>query len=309
MPGSEQLYIMELNEKCKVRRGKGVRVMRKTKVFALLWAFGLLACTGGMTALAAEQDVQETTAQETSSTEQDVKEQAQETPSSGQGVKTAVQETASEAYVSRIVSFTDCTGMRVTYDANASRQYVYQVENGVLTDVKVKKTDEEGNTVLEANKFEGTVELQQPAEGEKYTSIAADLFGGNTRITYVKLPAGVTKITAAGFKGCTALKSVYLPSTVKTIEKEAFQNCTAMTQIAVPKSVTTIGNSAFKGDAKLQTVYFRGGDSAGLTSIGANAFPTAAEAKELVIKAAKGGKAEAYAEENGLAFEENKDEE
>lgn len=210
---------------------------------------------------------------------------------------------AAETYVSRIVSFTDGTGMRVTYDANASRQYVYEVTDGVLTDVKVKKTDAEGAEVLEQNHFEGTVELQQPEEGEKYTSIAADLFGGNTQITYVKLPAGVTVVAAESFRGCTALKSVYLPATVELIEKGAFCDCTAMTQIAVPKSVTSIGDGVFQGDVKLKKICFKSGGS--LTSIGSDAFPSVDEAEDLVIVAGKGSVAETYAKENGLAFEEN----
>ncbi|MDE7247990.1 MAG: leucine-rich repeat domain-containing protein [Lachnospiraceae bacterium] len=216
---------------------------------------------------------------------------------------------AEETYVSRIVSFTDCTGMRVTYDANACRQYVYEVENGVLTGVKVEKTDEEGNAILETGKFEGTVELQQPEEGDKYTSIAADLFQGNQDITYVKLPAGVTTITAESFRGCTALKSVYLPSTVKTIEKEAFRDCTAMTQIALPKSVTSVGEEAFKGDKKLQLVYFRSGGTDEVHAIWENAFPNTEEAKDLVITAEKGSIAEIYARRNGIPFEEIEPEE
>lgn len=237
--------------------------MSKRKIFVWLWAFGLLAGANAMTVFASEQKEQET----------------------------------------RIVSFTDCTGMRVTYDANASRQYVYEVEDGVLTDVKVKKAGEDGTDVLEPNRFEGTVELQQPEEGEKYTSVSADLFGGNTHITYVKLPVGVTAVSADSFRGCTALKSVYLPSTVTSIEEGAFRDCTAMTQLAVPKSVTAIGDNAFRGDTKLQTLYFKAGDR--LASIGTDAFPNTDEAEELVIVAQKGSAAETYAEENGIPFEEN----
>lgn len=214
-----------------------------------------------------------------------------------------------EAQVSRIVSFTDCTGMHVTYDANASRQYIYEVENGVLTAVKVKKNDADGSIVPETHTFEGTVELQQPETGEKYTSVAADLFGGNPHITYVKLPAGVTTIVAESFRGCTALKSVYLPSTVETIEKNAFRGCTSMTQIALPKSVLTIGDNAFAGDTRLRMVYFREGNSEREIAIAANAFPGADEAANLVIVSEKGSSAETYAEENGLSFEESELEE
>lgn len=255
--------------------------MSRRKIYAWLWAFGLLVGANAMTALASEQKAQDAAA--------------------GNEIK-AERETEEEGCVSRIVSFTDCTGMHVTYDANASRQYVYEVKNGVLTDVKVKKSGEDGAVVLEPNRFEGTVELQQPEEGEKYTSIAADLFGGNTHITYVKLPAGIHVIAAESFQGCTALKSVYLPSTVTSIEEGAFRDCTAMTRLAVPKSVTAIGDNAFQGDTRLQTLYFKEGDE--LASIGSDAFPGADEAKELVIVAGKGSMAETYAEENGIPFEE-----
>lgn len=168
-------------------------------------------------------------------------------------------------YVSRMVTFSDDTGMRVTYDANASQMYDYTVTGGVLTAVKVKDTDQ-------AVSFEGNVELKQPEDGDKYTSIAVGVFSGNQNITYVKLPAGVTAVAANGFKGCTKLKSVYLPSTVNTIEAGAFENCTAMTQISVPKSVTAIGNNAFKNDTRLHLVYIKDVDYAELRTIGDSAF-------------------------------------
>ena len=179
---------------------------------------------------------------------------------------TDAEETAeAKPYVSRMVTFSDDTGMRVTYDANASQMYDYVVTDGVLTAVNVKDT-------AQAVSFEGNVELKQPEEGEKYTSIAASVFGGNQDITYVKLPAGVTAVAANGFKGCTKLKSVYLPSTVNTIEAGAFENCTAMTQISVPKGVTAIGDNAFKNDTRLHLVYIKDVDYAELKTIGNSAF-------------------------------------
>lgn len=180
----------------------------------------------------------------------------------GAGVKDT---TIAQPYVSRMVTFTDDIGMRVTYDANASQLYDYVVEDGVLTSVTVKDTDEKVD-------FKGNVELKQPEEGDKYTSIAANIFGGNTEITYVKLPAGVTTVAADSFKGCTGLKSVYLPSTVNTIGAGAFENCTAMTQISVPKAVTAIGNNAFKNDARLHLVYIKDVDYSELETIGDSAF-------------------------------------
>lgn len=174
-------------------------------------------------------------------------------------------------YVSRIVTFTDDTGMKVAYDANASAQYVYKVEDGVLTAV-VTQTTVSDNTIEEPVAFTGNVELRQPEAGEKYTSIANGVFGGNQNITYVKLPMGLETIGTEAFKGCTALKGVYLPASVNKIENSAFENCTAMTQISVPKAVTSIGDAAFKGDMRLYLVYMKDVDYSELKSIGAEAF-------------------------------------
>lgn len=183
--------------------------------------------------------------------------------------ETPIESTSqAQPYVSRMVTFTDDTGMRVTYDANASQQYSYVVENGVLTGVNQTVSE---NTV-EPVKFEGNVELRQPEEGEHYTSVAAGVFGGNAKITYVKLPAGLTSVAAESFKGCTGLKGVYLPSTVTEIGASAFEGCTAMTQISVPKAVVSIGDNAFKGDAKLYMVYMKDTDYSSLEQIGAHAF-------------------------------------
>lgn len=181
-------------------------------------------------------------------------------------------EIAVQTYVSRIVTFTDDTGMQVTYDANASTQYDYVVENGVLTAVRKKTTDSEGNAGFEPVSFTGNVVLTQPEEGDPYTSVAADVFRGNQSITYVKLPAGVNTVTAEAFKGCTALKGVYLPASVNNIENSAFENCTALTQISVPKAVTVIGDSAFKGDARLHLIHIKDRDYCNLTTIGESAF-------------------------------------
>lgn len=170
-------------------------------------------------------------------------------------------------YVCRMVTFTDDTGMKVAYDANASTQYAYEVNSdGVLTAVKNKITGEE-------IAFTGNVELTQPEEEEKkYTTIAKGIFSGNDNINYVKLPMGVTTIPAEAFKGCTALKGVYLPASVNKIENSAFANCTAMTQISVPKAVTEIGESAFQNDARLHLVHIKDRDYCNLTTIGKSAF-------------------------------------
>lgn len=186
--------------------------------------------------------------------------------------KSEETQSADQNYVSRMVTFTDDTGMSISYDANASTQYEYVVEGGVLTKVVTRTTGSDGTTIEEPVVFEGNVELKQPEEGEQYTSIAASIFKGNDKITYVKLPAGVECIGAETFKGCTALKGVYLPASVNKIENSAFENCTSLTQINIPKAVTAIGDSAFKGDTRLYLVFMKDMDYSELKSIGAEAF-------------------------------------
>ena len=206
---------------------------------------------------------------------------------SGNGMVFAAEQVpeapAETSHVSRIVSFTDYTGMRVTYDANVSQQYVYEVEEGILKAVRWKEAAGEEGEASETVKFEGNVELKQPEEGEKYTSVAADVFGDNQLITYVKLPAGVTTVAKESFKGCTALKSVYLPSTVNRIEDDAFEGCTDMTQICLPKAVTAIGDNAFKGNTALQTVQIRDVEESQLASVGAHAFAGCRDLQQITI--------------------------
>lgn len=234
--------------------------MKRKNAAALLLTLGLAVGGNGMVVLASE-PMEETP-------------MAEMPQDSGTWEKseTDAADAGTEADVSRIVSFTDYTGMRVTYDAHISQQYVYEVEKGILKGVKMKTADADEGKTTAAAVFEGNVELKQPEEGEKYTSVAADVFGGNQNITYVKLPAGVTVITEGCFKGCTGLKSVYLPSTVNRIEAGAFEGCTDMTQISLPKSVTVIGDNAFKGNAKLQSVQIRDVEESELISVGAHAF-------------------------------------
>lgn len=165
----------------------------------------------------------------------------------------------------RMVTFTDDTGMRVTYDANEAAAYKYTVAGGVLTAV----TNEDDTPVS------GNVVLSQPGSDDTYetfTSIAASVFAGNTKITYVKIPTGVTGISDGAFQGCTALKGIYIPTKVTSIGSNAFEGCSALAQLAIPKSVTSIGAGAFKGDSKLFMVHMKDADYSVLDTIGDSAF-------------------------------------
>lgn len=187
-----------------------------------------------------------------------ISEETREDAISDNTVEETEEEIVEEGHEIRLLSFTDETGMRVTYDANAAATYKYTVENGTLTAV----TDENGKPLS------GVVEL---AADQNITAIG-EAFAGNTAITYVKLPAGVTSINDGAFKGCSSLKGIYLPNTMGTIGASAFESCTKMTQLAIPKNVKSIGARAFVGDTALFMVYMRDADYSSLVSIGDEAF-------------------------------------
>lgn len=176
----------------------------------------------------------------------------------------------------RMYTFTDETGMQVTYDLNEKLSYKYTIEDHVLTSVTKKNADgtEEALT--------GVVELEQQtsdkSNAQYYTTISESVFSGNKKITYVILPEGVKFIgedkdpNNGAFEDCTELKGIDLPVTLTSIGDSAFKGCTKLTQLSIPKAVTSIGNSAFEGDSSLFMVYIKDYEYSSMTSIGDEAF-------------------------------------
>ncbi len=158
----------------------------------------------------------------------------------------------------RMMSFTDASGLQITFDANAAEKNADNViidENGVLTGIK------EGATV------EGVVDLRKV----EFTEIGEGAFAG-IKVTYVMLPKTVTSIGKNGFSGCAGLKGISIPSKLSTIGEGAFETCTNLTQLAIPNSVTSIGANAFKGDYRLFMVNMPSADYSRLETIGDSAF-------------------------------------
>lgn len=160
----------------------------------------------------------------------------------------------------RMMTFTDASGLQITFDANAAEENADNLvidENGVLTGIK------EGATV------EGVIDLRKKTD---ITAIGKDALAGSA-VTYVMLPSTITSIGENGFSGCASLKGISIPSTrLKTIGEGAFQNCERLTQLAIPNSVTSIEAGAFKGDTRLFMVNMESADYSVLTTIGDNAF-------------------------------------
>ena len=172
--------------------------------------------------------------------------------------ETEEEQEAVQSLAPRMMTFQDETGMRITYDANA--RYVYTVdESGTLTGI----TNEDGSEV------EGNVVLD---ETKGIRRIGSGAFTGNTKITYIKMPAGLTVIGADAFKGCTVLRGMTIPTGVTAIEESAFEGCSALTQFAMPATMESIGNRAFYGDSRLFMVYMKSISISRLQSIGSYAF-------------------------------------
>ncbi len=156
----------------------------------------------------------------------------------------------------RMMTFTDDTGMRVTYNAN--EEYEVTVTDGVLEKI----------TYADGRAVSGVVFLP---ENKGITAIGA-AFQGNDDITYVKLPAGVTSIQDNAFNNCYRLQGIYLPGDVQRIGDSAFYRCTGLLKVAVPKKLVSIGNKAFYGNDRLFMIYAQDAVHSELVSIGEQAF-------------------------------------
>lgn len=175
-----------------------------------------------------------------------------------------------EVYEPLMRTFTDETGMVVTYDANAAEHYEYDVDdNGVLISVTIPTLPDSP-----IEHISGTVELKQRAD-KPYNTIGADIFGEDKdKIEYVILPSGVgiTKIGENAFTGYKKLRGITLPVDLRQIGTSAFENCTNLMQLSIPNKVESIGDSAFSGDTSLFMVYIRDYSYSKMKSIGNLAF-------------------------------------
>jgi hypothetical protein len=79
----------------------------------------------------------------------------------------------------------------------------------------------------------------------------------------------VTSISANAFANQKKLTTVTIPSTVVTIENGAFKNCTKLKKVTIPAKTTSIGKNAFSGCKSLKTITIK---SKKITKIGKNAF-------------------------------------
>lgn len=153
----------------------------------------------------------------------------------------------------RMETFTDETGMTITYDAVMATSFDAEVRAGTLYAVP---------------NAEGVLDLRE----ESIETIDSNAFKGNTDIKYIMLPKTVKSIGAGVFEGCGGLKGISIPSRLTTIGNNAFKGCTSLTQLALPNSVTSIGESAFQGDSRLFMLHMVSAEYSKLRTISKDAF-------------------------------------
>lgn len=124
-----------------------------------------------------------------------------------------------------------------------------------------------------------------------------------------KIPEGIKAVREGAFLGCSALESITIPDSVTKIYHFSFENCTSLESIRIPSGVERIGNRAFYNCRGLKDVVIPG--NAGIER---SAFQCDADEEggvefipDLVIHSHRGTWAEKFANNNGITFEEIKD--
>ena len=178
-------------------------------------------------------------------------------------------------------SFVGCTGLQaITVNSGNT---VYKSENGVLL-----SKDEKTLVCYPAGKTGSTYAIP-----EGVTVIAAQAFGGCTKLETITIPASVTSIGTNPFAGCTGLQTITVeegntaykiengvllsesenkktllcypagntgttcttPESVTAIAAQAFADCKKLENVVLRENVTSVGADAFTGCDKLKAVY------------------------------------------------------
>ena len=86
------------------------------------------------------------------------------------------------------------------------------------------------------------------------TTIGAEAFAGNTKLTSISIGENVTEIEYGAFRDCTYLNTVKLPDSLISIGNGVFSNNTSLKKITFPKNLENLGSGVFAGCDKLSTI-------------------------------------------------------
>ncbi len=129
------------------------------------------------------------------------------------------------------------------------------------------------------------------------THIGKSAFSNCDRLTSIEIPEGVNRIENGTFSYCSSLSNVKIPASVKSIGISAFSDCISLKTLIIPNGMNIIASNAFSGCNNLTSVTI----PKSVTSIAVGAFP---RRDRLTIYGVKGSKAESFANDNSIMFEE-----
>ena len=183
-----------------------------------------------------------------------------------------------------------------------------------LTSVKIP-----GGTTLSTGVFRDSALVSAELEFG-VTAIPSNTFNHCDYLTSITIPETVKSIGSAAFYFCRSLTSITLPDSVKTIGNSGFYNCDALVNVSLGNGIEEIGYQAFRFCDSLREITV----PSTCTSIGGEAFytyypmtitmlnpncqistreHTMGTVGVVTIRGYKGSTSEAYALENGYAFE------
>lgn len=184
---------------------------------------------------------------------------------------------------------------KVTNAASENPTVAYAKPGSTSTSVSIPSTITINDmkysvTSIDANAFKGNKKVTKVTVNKSITSIGSSAFYGCTNLKTVSGCSGVTSIGTNAFYGCTKLTAVSGCSKVTSVGNKAFYKCAKLTKIGSASGtvtlskVKTIGSSAFYGCAALKKVNLT---STVLTSIGSSAFQGCTALTSFTEKSAK----------------------
>ncbi len=173
------------------------------------------------------------------------------------------------------------------------------IENGVLNGYT--GSDEyvvipKGVTEIADYAFDCCEDMVNVEIPDTVREIGESAFSSCTELRSVRIPYGVTEIKEGTFSTCISLESVEIPDTVRTIGECAFNECRSLKTIVIPEGVKNIEEEAF---GFCEDLVITIPDSIEWV------YPFAFKhSKNITIKGTSNSKAEEYAKEYDIKFEE-----
>lgn len=264
-----------------------IKKKAKKKPLIILLAGILCFIIGGimMPSETPEPEVQNPTANETSSIDKIIKNGVLQYPASNEVFKYNVYDT----YVEVVEYIGSQDASSITVPATLENLPVYVVDANAFRHCKVPTIIFEDGIYAIQNGFSSSsfVNVTLPST---LRWIGALTFKNCFFLEKIVIPEGIDSIQYGAFQSCSSLKEITIPSTVTSIDKEVFAYCTKLAKVNLPNGLKTIGEKAFIGCENLKSIdipdtveeiKFNAFQSTGLvsveipasvTKIGANAF-------------------------------------